>query len=392
MTKKLFYTEPYTTALDTKVEKVIEKDGKFLVVLPETLFYPEGGGQPFDKGFIGGIEVLSVFEQDNLIYHLLPSAPSNTTVSCQIDFGRRFDHMQQHSGEHLLSGVFLKLFNAHNLGFHLGEEYISVDFSLADLSADMIREAEIKANEFIYEDIDIKSYLIDPMDVNNYPLRKLPKVSESIRVVEIDKLDYSPCCGTHVSRTGEIGIVKIMKTEKYKGMTRVYFKCGKRALSDFQNKHNIVTDLCTILSTNETSVLDMVKNSVQRNRDLTAEVRKVKEKLYSYEASALVNHSKSRTIAANYDDRSSGDIELIAKLVLQLGDYLVVMSSLPDKKIIVCHNGSVDISPGKFFKENIFRFNGKGGGNDRQAQASFGSSEDLLNFAAYVKESLMTSN
>lgn len=384
MTDKLYYSDSYTTFFRTRIMSVTEDKGRFFVVLPETYFFPEGGGQPCDKGYIDGIKVLDVFEKDNIIYHILPSLPENKEVDCKIDFARRFDHMQQHSGEHLLASVFYNNFDAQNLGFHLGEDYVSIDLSLNSVPESMLKQAEDIANEIIYKNLEIKTYLINPEDVGKIPLRKAPQVTESIRVVEIDNSDYSPCCGTHVSRTGEIGIIKIIKSEKYKDMTRVYFKCGKRALSDYQNKHGIVSNLYGLFSTSENKILDRIESDISKMKSMSAEIKDLKENLFKLEAAGLVKSATSRLITADYGNKSFSDLELMAKLILQLGEYIVILSSIPENRLLAICNGDNNLSMGKLFKENLPKFSGKGGGSEKQAQAAFSAQKDLADFKEFL--------
>jgi alanyl-tRNA synthetase len=392
MVNRLFYDNPHLKEWECKVEKIIEKEGKCLVVLSESAFYPEGGGQPSDRGTIDGIEVLDVFEEDDIIYHVLPSPPQNTTVFCKLDWERRCDHMQQHSGQHLLSAVFYNLYEGRTCGFHLGEEYVTIDIALPEVSAETVKEIERVANQYIYDNLEVKAYFIEPDEVNKIPLRKLPIVDEGIRVVEIVGVDYSPCCGTHVKATGEIGIIKIIKTEKYKGMTRVYFKCGKRALIDFQGKQDVTVALSRHLSVPEREIPERVEGLSNELKEALREIVKLKEMIFKYDAENIVKSSNSKVISLSFEDKSFEDIQILSKQILLLGDYIVILASTPDKRLVLSHNGNFDVHCGKIFKENISNFNGKGGGSDKQAQALFTNEEDLLAFLNFLTEQLKAHN
>lgn len=385
--EKLFYTNPYLTTWESEVEDVIERDNKYYVVLSKTAFYPENGGQPSDFGKINGVELLGLEEDKGVIYHILPSKPEEKIVTCELDFKRRFDLMQQHSGQHLLSAVFFNTYDGKTSSFHLGEDYISIDISLSDVTSELISDVENRANKYIYEDIEVKNFIITPEEIINYPLRKLPKVKEDIRIVEIGEVDFSPCCGTHVTRTGEIGIIKIIKFEKYKGNTRIYFKCGNRALGDFQSKNDIILELSRQFNASENEILPRSEALLHDLDEVQRANKELKEKLAYYEALDIIKAAEgSKKICHIFSDKSFGDIQLISKHILSMGGYLLILASQVDNRLLFTHDGSFEINCGKTFKEHLAGFGGKGGGNDKQAQAGFQSTEDMERFVDALKK------
>ena len=267
MTEKLFYKDAYLKECRSKIVRILEEDDKIKVVLDKTIFYPEGGGQPSDTGTIDGLKVNYVYEDNGVIYHCIEGKPKNKCVTCKIDFKKRFDYMQQHSGEHLLSGVIFTLFNGNNRGFHLGEDHVTVDIDIEPMDENMINRIENLVNECIYKNRTIKTYVVSRKESLKFPLRKQVKEGvENVRIVQALNMDCCACCGTHVLRTGEIGILKILKAEKYKKMTRIYFKCGNRALADFQKEHKIIMDLSKDFSTEIFHIEDRVnfeKNEIK---------------------------------------------------------------------------------------------------------------------------------
>jgi alanyl-tRNA synthetase len=384
MTNKLYYTSPYLKEWRTNIDKVVEKDGKILVVLSETAFYPEGGGQPSDKGYINDIEVLHVFEEDDIIYHEVSSKPVSNEAHCRLDYERRFDLMQQHSGQHVLSAVFYASYEGVTAGFHLGEDYVTIDIALPELSEETLRDVELKANQHIFENAEVKTYIITPEEVEKLALRKLPKVDENIRIVEMVDIDLSPCCGTHVTRTGEIGLLKILKSEKNKGMTRIYFKCGKRALLDYQNKQEVTTTLSRHLSEPEQTLVTKVEAVTAELKNITWESGKLKEALSKYEAQELLQSSDSKLISKVFENKSFDEIQGLAKQVLLSGDYVTIFSSVPDKKVLLGYSGNFDLHCGKIYKEHVSSYSGRGGGGDKQAQAGFASVEDMNAFGEFL--------
>lgn len=383
MTKKLFYDDSYICEAKCEVESIIEKEDKYEVVLKETPFYPEGGGQPSDLGEIDGIKVEYVHEEDDIIYHVMSQKPQNKIVSCKVDFSRRKDHIQQHSGEHLLSSAFFRLFKGVNAGFHMGDDYVTIDIDIKDISEDMLKKAEIEANDYIFRNEEVKTYVVSKEDALKLPLRKEIKVDENVRIVQMGNIDYSACCGTQVKRTGEVGLIKIIKAEKNKGMTRIYLKCGDRALKDYIKKHDLISELGRSFSTDEDEIIKKVKSQNEEIANLKKCIAEFNKKQALEEAEKLIKAAKNKCLSAIYEDK---DIEFIQNIFEALKDkeYILVLASLSDKKLIFANNGNFQIDCGKIFKENLKEFNGKGGGNSKRAQAAFDDEKDLKKFVEFL--------
>lgn len=377
----LFYNDAYIKEWDTEIHSIEEKEGKILVTLKETAFYPEGGGQPSDTGWINGIEVRYVYEENGQIYHVLEEPIPEGLALCRIDFNRRFDHMQQHSGQHLLSAILQDEYNIATLGFHLGEETVTIDVDSQNIKNEVILEIEDKVNDIIFKNLPLKSYIILKEDIDKLPLRKAPSVEEDIRIVEIEGIDYSPCCGTHVSSTGEIGIIKIIKVEKYKSMSRLYFKCGRRALVDFKKKNKIVLDLVKHYGVEEDSIIERAKKESTSIKDYLKEIKELKEFVSKEEAEKLLNYCSGNIIFKEFSNKDFEEINFIGKALIENKKVVAILTSEVDKKILFLRQDSIDLDCGKLFKENIKAFNGKGGGGPKLAQGSFESIEDLSDFA-----------
>jgi alanyl-tRNA synthetase len=385
LTEKLFYKDPYLTQCEAEVKEIINKDGKIFIVLDKTPFYPEGGGQPSDLGEINGVKVLYVYEEGGIIYHQVEKIVEVKEVLCIIDFERRFDHMQQHSGEHLLSGAILKLYNGNNKGFHLGEDYVTLDIDIDGMTDEMLSTVEDEVNSYIYKNREICTYVVTKEESKKFPMRKQIDVDEDVRVVEAKNMDCCPCCGTHVRRTGEIGIIKIIKGERYKGMTRIYLNCGIRALKDFQNKQNIISSLNKHLSSDENNLVQRVESQSLEIEKLKKELNGLKKMMAENEADNIIKTESSKIILRKYEDKSFDDIPLIAA-ALSSKNYILILSSLKDNKILFINDSDSDTNCGKLFKENIKEFNGKGGGNAKRAQGSFENREDLINFSEFLNK------
>jgi alanyl-tRNA synthetase len=385
LTYRLYNENSYINECESKVVEVIEKEGRFLAVLDVTPFYPEGGGQPSDIGLIDDAKVLYVFEENETIYHVTDRKLQQKEVKCYVDFERRFDFMQQHSGEHLLSAAFFKLFKGVNCGFHMGEEYVTIDIDLKEVTEDMLCQIEETANQYVTQNLEVYNYIVTREEVKKLPMRKEVKVDEGIRIVQMGEADYSACCGTHVVRTGEIGLIKIIKTEKYKGMTRVYFKCGKRALKDYMNKHNIISSLGKLFSAEENSLVKTIEAQNLLVKELNRKILEAKKQLAAIEAKHLIGEAQSQIILKNFEDKTFEDVQIISS-ILESEPFIALLSSLQDRKVVMSQNGKYNVSCGKLFKEKLAYYNGKGGGNDRKAQAAFQTNEELLQFTKAIIE------
>ncbi|MBQ3496743.1 MAG: alanyl-tRNA editing protein [Oscillospiraceae bacterium] len=229
MTEKLFYADPFLKAFRARVLSCEAAGGSFIVTLDRTAFYPEGGGQNADHGTLGGVAVTDVHEKDGAVLHTC-AAPlgAGSEVEGEIDFVRRFDHMQQHSGEHIVSGMICAAFSCDNVGFHMGADVVTIDFN-AEITFDALREIERRANEYIYENhpISIQTYRGAELDAVDYRSKKA--LEGDVRIVTFPGADCCACCGTHVLASGQVGIVKFLSCQPFRGGARIELLCGARA-------------------------------------------------------------------------------------------------------------------------------------------------------------------
>ncbi|QXM06223.1 alanyl-tRNA editing protein [Crassaminicella indica] len=374
MTKKLFYDNIYQKEFTANIASVKEIDGKFHIELNQTAFYPEGGGQPCDKGTIEGLEVSYVYEKNNKIYHIIDREPPKLhLLKCAINWERRFDHMQQHLGQHILSACFHKLFDAKTVGFHLGNEFVTIDITLNNISPVQIEKVEYFANQVVFNNLHVKQLYPTASKLSELPLRKPPKVKENIRIIEIDQFDFSPCCGTHSSHTGEVGVIKIRKWEKIRGNIRIEFVCGNRALKDFYWKNDTINKISKLLSVKDIDALSGVERIFSQYNSQKKEIRKLKEQLLDYEASTfyqsayIVNNIK--IINNIFDNRNFEDIRNLAAKIVSKPDVIVLFGLKNEKaQMILSCSKEIDINMTKVFKEVCPIINGRGGGNAHTAQ------------------------
>lgn len=234
-TEKLYYTQPKCREVQARVMACSQTLRSWEILLDRTIFYPEGGGQPCDLGTIAGARVLEVHERGGEIVHLCdaPLEPGSE-VLCRIDWARRFDLTQQHSGEHLVSGIVHARFGYENVGFHMGSEVITIDFS-GELTQEQLAQVERAANEAVWANLPVKIWYPEPEDLKRLPYRSKKELTGAVRLVQFGETDLCACCGTHVEATGEIGLIKLLSTVRFHSGSRVELLCGGRAL-DYLNR------------------------------------------------------------------------------------------------------------------------------------------------------------
>ncbi|MBY0114682.1 alanyl-tRNA editing protein [Paenibacillus sp. FSL H8-0317] len=389
MTQKIYYDSAYTREWHTTITGRVDKEDGVYVTLAETAFYPHGGGQPCDLGQIGGIAVLDVNIEEGEVWHKLERTPEQNEVHCEIDWERRFDHMQQHTGQHLLSAITLKLTEAMTLSFHLGTEYDTIDVAAAELGANQLTAIEQEVNRQIYRNARINTSWVTAEEVAQLPLVKQPTVTEDIRIVEIEGVEYNACGGTHVSATGEIGIIKLLKTEKVKGSTRIYFKCGTRALNEFTATQNVLNSIMVKLKTSKDELLERIEKMELEQKQLQTELNAVKTTNDAYYAEELLAARQGLVIAQVFEDKSLKDMQSLATKLTADHEGLVLFVSISEAKVVLAQNGQPpEWACGPFFKGNLGAYQGKGGGSEKIAQAGFASSEDALAFYEFTKDQL----
>ncbi len=242
-TRRLFFEDVGLCEFAGRVVERRTVEGKPAVVLDQTAFYAESGGQPWDLGTLNGIPVLQVLDDEGAIVHVLERDVDGESVLGTIDWARRLDHMQQHTGQHVLSQAFIEIVNGETRSFHLGADVSTLEIGIGQISDETLDRVERRANEIVFEDRAVKTYFVPSERIAEVPLRRPPKVEGLVRVVEVEGFDYSACGGTHVRRTGEIGLIKVIASERIRGNVRFTFVCGGRALADSQVKTRVCRGL-----------------------------------------------------------------------------------------------------------------------------------------------------
>ena len=396
MTNKLYLDNPYVREIDSRIVDKTYKDGKYFLKLNRTIFYPHlSGGQPGDKGTINGVEVLEVYEENSDIIHVVKDNIQSDKVTLSIDWENRLDNMQQHTGQHLLSAAFYKLYNGETIGFHLGHDYVYIDVTLPDFSEDEMDKIEIYTNRIISSNFEIKSYYVEKNEVNNIPVRKQPTVDLNIRIVEIDNIDFSPCAGTHLRNTGEIGIIKIRRWEKYKGNIRIEFVCGNRALFDYRWKNKYIKEIGVLLSSKDTDVLDKVHTLFNQKEELEKENRSIKAELVKYEGEELFRNAiKIKTTPLVYklfDDKGLKEITYLASYLNNNYNLIQIYGTRHENigQFFISVSKKLNINLKNIFKDISEELDLKGGGTPEtvQGKCSVEDLEELLSrFSQRINE------
>jgi len=375
MSKKLYENDPYKKSFKAKVISVSNNNGKFYVKLDKTYFYPEGGGQPSDKGFIDDIKVIDVFKQDEEIIHVLDQNISEgKTVKCKINWKRRYDLMQQHTGQHLLSAVLKNDYDLNTVGFTLSEESLRIDLD-KKISKQKINEVEDKVNTLIQKGIDIEIDFPDEKELKSLSLRKDPTVSENIRIIKIKGIDNSPCGGTHLKNTSELGLLKINDISNYKGGLRIDFVCGNRALDDYNKKNNTILKLKDILSTPEDTIINEVINLMDRLDDYKNIANELNEKLLKYIAKDLINEATKigniKVITNIYNNFSYSNVQYLSDIICENNNNIVIFGQHDNSsaRLLLAKSNNIDkLQMNEIINEPLQLINGSGGGTIDKAQ------------------------
>lgn len=375
-TLRLYDQDPYLLEFEAVVLARRRQDEALWIALDQTAFYAEGGGQPADHGTISGLTVSDVqLDDQDVIWHKLSGdLDVGERVLGQVDATRRVDHREQHTGQHILSQAFWRLFQATTVGFHLGEQVVTIDLSNPDLSTAELGQAEDLANTVIRENRSVYTNVVEADELPTESLRKLPKVTENIRLVHIDGFDMCGCGGTHVSSTGEIGLLKIISCERRRGNLRVYFLAGGRAYRDYTEKHAAIVQMSTEFSLPVPEVASGVIRLKERMAELEREMKLLKEELLSAEADKLLSQGSNgfpTVVSAEFRERSLDEVKVLAGLVAARKQVAVAfgLSGEPYRLLAAASDG-LGIHIGNALKQTVQAFGGKGGGAPQAAQGA----------------------
>jgi alanyl-tRNA synthetase len=376
---RLYQSDAYRTEFEAVVSDVVDVGGRPGVVLDGTYFYPESGGQPCDTGTLGGVAVEAVLEDGDAIIHILAGKPGfdpGDRVKGRVDWSRRFTNMQQHTGQHILSQAFERVLEARTTSSALGIEHSTIDVSRLGLTWDDMNHVEALANQMVYENRPVEVYQVAAGEAGELRTRKSTKKNgerDLLRIVEVSDFDRSPCGGTHLKTTGEVGHIKILRWEKVRDTTRVEFVCGLLASGDYFWKNRFVVDLAERLTTGDTSLPALVDGLIEEGKDLRKQVGRLKSALAAYRARELRAEAEEvsgvSVIVATFDDLGLGDLRQVALGAVQPGSTVALFCLKGDKvQFIFSRSEDVDVDMREAMKAACEVVGGRGGGKPEVAQ------------------------
>lgn len=386
MTERLYYTDPTIREFEATVMHVEVVDGRQIVRLDKTAFYPTSGGQPFDVGTLGGFRVIEVLDgPDGYVDHIVEGAPAlGATVDGSVDWTRRFDHMQQHTGQHVLSAAFDSLLDARTESFHLGADYATIDLA-RELTPQQIARAEDDANRVVWEDRAVHIRFVDAAEAASLPLRKAPAREGTLRLIDVDGYDLSACGGTHVPRTGAIGIIAVTGWERFKGGLRVGFVCGGRALHTHRRLRDLVSDSARLLSTMDDEIPAGIERLHAEAKETKRQIRDLHSKLAGHEADRLAASAQDGIVIATLDGWDPNGLKGIASAITARPGFVVALLGGPSPRaVVIARSTDRSTDSGAVLKQLAAKFGGKGGGRPELAQGG-GLQGDPAEIAGYLR-------
>ena len=402
---RLYYTDSFLYEFDAEVLDVVPADDhRSAIILDQTAFYPTSGGQTFDTGSLtpkSSPQKLSVVEvserEDGTVLHVVDGIPSlarGTTVHGAIDAARRRDHMQQHSGQHVLSAAFIRLFNLPTVSFHMADDYCSIDLDTSQLSTAQVEASERLANEVILEDREVAIRFVTQHEARTLGLRKLPPLERGqLRLIDIRDFDLTACGGTHVRHTGQIGCILVRKTEKTRQGIRVEFVCGQRAVRTARRDYTTLSEAAGLYSAHLWDLPQQVRRSQQESRTLRKNSEQLLEELAEQHAMRMLAETpltNSRKLLVQVlADRDLAYIKLLAQKLTRLQPNVVALlgTTSPPPALVFAQSPGQPFDMGALIKQALAKLGGRGGGSKDMAQ---GGPQDSARIPDVINELLST--
>ncbi len=377
-TEKLYYQDSHMKDFTATVTGCERSKKGYRIILDRTAFFPEGGGQFGDIGWLNDVEVLDTHEKDGIIYHDTKEAlEEGTAVQGRLDFEERFVRMQQHTGEHILSGIVYGLYGYDNVGFHLGADVTTLDFS-GELTAEQVKDAEIRANRAVFENLPVEVLYPSKEELNHMEYRSKLELEGQVRIVSIPGYDTCACCAPHMNTTGEIGLIKILSCEKHRGGSRITIVCGMRALADYRQKQQSVSEVSVVLSAKPDKIGEAVLHLKEQQAKTRERLNRI-QALYLEQRLAQIS-PEDRNICIFEKEMDSVAARNFVNDAMERcrGVCGVFIGTDEEGYHYILGSKSVDLRI--FSRELNTRFGGKGGGKQGMVQGSLnGNAEELQN-------------
>ncbi|MCS6843371.1 MAG: DHHA1 domain-containing protein [Caldilineales bacterium] len=396
-TERLYYRQPTLRSFTAQVTARCELRGQPAVALDRTAFYPAGGGQPHDTGWLNGVPVVDVQEVDGTVWHLLEQPlPPGELVHGELDWRRRWDHMQNHSGQHVLTQAFIRTAEAETVAWHLSDNTVTVDLDRSDLTPEEIALAEALANEIVQEDRPIAARVVGEEELPWLGLRRRPDVPGPLRIVEIADFDRVACGGTHVASTGQIGLIKVLRAERQGRETRIYFVCGGRALADYGRKHRLVRSLAAQLSTGEDDVPQAIARLQGDLQAAQKALRAAQDALVAAEAERLWATAEAglpvRAIVGLYPDWPAEQVKRLALTLRSRPGGVVALAGGSPPQVFCGRSDDVSADAGQALRAALAAVGGRGGGRSEFAQGSAPDAAAAERALGLAKEAMLAAS
>ena len=380
MTEKRYYDDSYTRSFAARVVETHVIRGTPAAVLDQTFFYPTSGGQPHDTGILGGRQVRDVvIEPGGVVLHHLDAPLPEGPVEGAIDWDRRLDHMQQHTGQHILSQAFLRQAGAATIGFHLGADSVSIDLDAAALSDAQVADAASVANAIVTGNVPVRAWFPEPAELASLPLRKTPEVEGRFRVVAIGDFDYSACGGTHVAAAGEVGLISVLKSERLKRGTRIEFLTGGRARRDYAAKHALVRELSHSLTCSPEELPDSVARIsaalVESRRQLARYLERELDQEAGQRLDLAMRVGHLRVVSGAWAGRPVDEVKGLALRMTALPGVIALLGVAGGKtQLVFARSDEVTVPLKPLFDRTMATLGGGKGGGTRIMQGAAGES------------------
>lgn len=373
-TEKLYYNNGYLKIFKANIVACEMENDEHFVILDKSAFFPEGGGQKPDTGYIGNVKVTDVQEENGIIKHYVEREIPLGEYDCEINWALRFSRMQNHTGEHIVSGVVHKIYGYDNVGFHMEEDYVTVDFN-GELTREQLDDIEEKANAAVYENIDIQCLYPETDELDKIDYRSKLELTEDVRLVKIGDVDLCACCAPHVNKTGEVGTIKILDFMRHRGGIRLVMRCGFTALADYREKYTSVYEVSGLLSAKQPEITKAVERLKNENDSLKREFFSFKQSIAENDKNNLIMHSGiSYFISAFYD---ADMMRTLANYGMSVSSLCVILSGNDDEGFsYIAGSNSVDMRA--FAREFNSALSGRGGGRDTMIQGKISASRNEI--------------
>lgn len=385
MTRRLYYTDSMLGQFEAMVVRADRRGDRFEVVLDQTAFYPTSGGQPFDTGRLGGATVVDVVDDEASgdVVHLVSDAVEvGQRVTGTVDWSRRADHMQQHTGQHVLSAAFDRLIGVATVSFHLGPETSTIDLA-REVTPEEFASAEAEACRVVWDDRPVSVRFVTDEEAAALALRKTPARTGTLRLVDVADFDLSACGGTHVQSTGRIGIIAVAGYERFKGASRITFVCGGRALRSHGRLRDVVSSISRVLSAPAAELAASAERLLAEGRSLQKQVKRQAEELAGYRASEYSAAAETigtlrGVLRAELDLDASGIKALAQAIVRGPGLVVVLVGAGDPAAVVAARSADVSWDAGAWVKDAAARFGGRGGGRPELAQGGLPASAEAI--------------